>query len=71
MIDFRVETTLLPQGTFAKYTAQRQAEGADLAHLKPPHLNPSAEVLSLLHAHPEPAKTKASTETEADKIATS
>jgi len=48
MIDFRVETKLLPRGAFAKYTSQRQAEGADLAHLKPPHLNPSDEVLALL-----------------------
>jgi len=47
-IDFRVEVTLLPKGTFANYTAQRQAEGADLAHLKPPHINPPGKVLSLL-----------------------
>jgi len=52
-IDFRVEVTLLPPGTFANYTAQRQAEGADLAHLKPPHVNPSDEVLSLLLDRPE------------------
>jgi len=36
MVDFRVEATLLPHGAFANYTSQRQAEGADLAHLKPP-----------------------------------
>jgi hypothetical protein len=47
-LDFGVEVTLLPKGTFANYTAHRQAEGADLAHLKPPHINPSPEVLSLL-----------------------
>ena len=33
----------------------RQAEGADLAHLKPPHLNPSDKVLSLLLGRPEEA----------------
>ncbi|UCG10720.1 MAG: GH3 auxin-responsive promoter family protein [Dehalococcoidia bacterium] len=55
MINFGVEVTLLPRGTFANYTAQRQAEGADLAHLKPPHINPSAKVLSLLRAKPEVA----------------
>jgi hypothetical protein len=27
-----------------------QAEGADLGHLKPPHINPSDRVLSLLGA---------------------
>ncbi len=53
MINFRVEATLLPHGAFANYTSQRQAEGADLAHLKPPHINPSEKVLSLLLAKPE------------------
>jgi hypothetical protein len=53
MINFRVETTLLPCGAFANYTAQRQAEGVDLAHLKPSHINPSDKVLSLLMAKPE------------------
>lgn len=48
MINFRVEVTLLPHGAFANYTAQRQAEGADLAHLKPPHISPSDRVLALL-----------------------
>jgi hypothetical protein len=48
MFDFRVEVTLLPAGTYSNFTARRQAEGADLAHLKPPHLNPSEEVLELL-----------------------
>jgi len=45
-----LEVTLLPQGAFSSYIAQRQAEGADLGHLKPPHINPSDEVLSLLVA---------------------
>jgi hypothetical protein len=52
-IDFKVKVTLLSPGTFASYTAQRQAEGADLAHLKPPHINPSEEVLALLLGKPE------------------
>ncbi len=43
-----VQVTLLPQGAFSSYMAQRQAEGADLNHLKPPHINPSDEVISLL-----------------------
>ena len=45
-----LEVTLLPQGAFSSYMAQRQAEGADLGHLKPPHINPSDKVLSLLGA---------------------
>ncbi|MBA7707461.1 hypothetical protein ES703_116333 [subsurface metagenome] len=55
MINFSVEATLLPCGAFAKYTSQRQAEGADLAHLKPPHINPSDKILSLLLAKPKAA----------------
>ncbi len=45
-----IEVTLLPTGVFADYKGQRQAEGAELIHLKPPHINPSDEVLSLLGA---------------------
>jgi hypothetical protein len=48
MVNFKVDVTLLPRGAFANYTARRQAEGADLAHLKPPHINPSEKVLALL-----------------------
>jgi hypothetical protein len=55
-----VKVTLLPQGAFDNYRAQRQAGGADLAHLKPPHINPSDRVLSLLGA-----KVKAVPEKEA------
>jgi hypothetical protein len=51
--DFRIKLILLPPGTFANYMSQRQAEGADLAHLKPPHINPSDKVLSLLLGRPE------------------
>jgi len=77
MIDFKVKTTLLPYGAYANYTAQKQAEGADLAHLKPPHLNPSDEVLSLLRAETEEiivvakagAKAKTEVETEEEKAA--
>ena len=53
MIDFKVKVTLLPRGSFANYTATRRALGAELAHLKPPHINPSGEALSLLVAPSE------------------
>ena len=43
-----LEVTLLSEGAFGAYMAQKQAEGADLAHWKPPHINPSDEVLSSL-----------------------
>jgi hypothetical protein len=44
----RTKVTLLPSGTFARYIAQRRAEGADIAHLKPPHVNPSPKILETL-----------------------
>ncbi|OGO00941.1 MAG: hypothetical protein A2Y58_02225 [Chloroflexi bacterium RBG_13_51_52] len=47
-LDFSVRVLLLPHGTFSNYTARRQAEGADLAHIKPPHVNPPEKVISLL-----------------------
>lgn len=43
-----LKVTLLPPGTFAGYLAQREAEGADLGHLKPPHINPSERVMAAL-----------------------
>jgi len=43
--NFGVKVDLLPKGTFAKYLSRKQEEGADLAHLKPPHINPSKNVL--------------------------
>jgi hypothetical protein len=43
-----VEVSFLPRGTFIRYISERQAEGAALGHLKPPHINPSERVLSLL-----------------------
>jgi hypothetical protein len=45
-----VEVTFLRPGAFSSYIAQRQAEGASLGHLKPPHVNPSEVVLSRLGA---------------------
>ncbi len=45
-----LEVTLLPQGAFKAYMTARRNEGADLAHLKPPHINPSDKVLSWLGA---------------------
>ena len=45
-----IKVTLLSEGVFANYIDQRRAEGADLAHLKPRHINPSDAELSLLRA---------------------
>jgi len=50
-LDFKpVTITLLPEGAFANFISQRRAQGADLGHLKPTHINPTEEVLSLLGA---------------------
>lgn len=57
MVDFKLKLTLLPKGSFARYTAQKQAEGSDFAHLKPPHVNPSQKVMaSLLETTITPAE---------------
>jgi hypothetical protein len=48
-----LRVTLLPAGSFQRYYEERKRGGADLAHLKPPHINPSDKVLSLLLAKPE------------------
>lgn len=43
-----VRVTLLPQGTFQRYYDQKRSEGADLAHLKPPHMNAPDGVIQRL-----------------------
>lgn len=43
-----VRVTLLSQGTFLRYTDRQRKAGADLAHLKPPHVNASEDTLSSL-----------------------
>jgi len=43
-----LEVTLLPQNSFRGYTLRQQAAGADLAHLKPPHINPSDGIIDCL-----------------------
>jgi hypothetical protein len=55
MIGFKLKLTLLPAGTFDDYAAQRQKEGADIAHIKPPHINPSLETLNRLTGVPATA----------------
>ncbi len=52
-IEFQLDIKLLPRGTFNGYMAQRQAEGADLAHLKPPHINPPKKILDMLTGETE------------------
>ena len=43
-----LEVRLLPVGAYRRFYETRQREGADLAHLKPPHMSPSDRALQLL-----------------------
>ena len=43
-----LQVTLLRPGTFQRYIEDRGAAGAELAHLKPPHMKPSDEVINRL-----------------------
>jgi hypothetical protein len=39
---------LIPCGAFTAYMKSKMEAGADLAHLKPPHMKPSDEILNTL-----------------------
>ncbi len=43
-----VEVSLLPGGSFAAFMKSKVESGADLAHLKPPHMKPSDDILKTL-----------------------
>ena len=43
-----LKVTLLPGNAFQAYMLRQQAAGADLAHLKVPHINPSDDMLDFL-----------------------
>jgi hypothetical protein len=43
-----VSVTLLPDGSFDAYMKSKVEAGADLAHLKPPHMKPSEDILNTL-----------------------
>jgi len=46
-----IKVSLLKTGSFDAYMAQKQKEGADLAHIKPTHMQPSDQVMQLLLKH--------------------
>ena len=48
--DVMIEVTVLPSGAFRSFTAKQRAAGADLAHLKPPHINPPDDMVESLLA---------------------
>ena len=43
-----MKVSILAKGTFERYFRERQAAGADLAHLKPTHVNPPDDVMENL-----------------------
>lgn len=43
-----VMVSLLPKGSFSAYIKFKMESGADLGHLKPPHMMPSDEILKVL-----------------------
>ena len=43
-----LQISLLKPGSFDAYMKQKQQEGADLAHIKPPHMQPSNQVMKRL-----------------------
>jgi len=43
-----LKLNLLNPGAFASYMAYQQSQGADLAHTKPPHMNPTKDQLGVL-----------------------
>jgi len=43
-----LQVSLLLPGAFQRYREKREADGADIAHLKPPRINPPDEVLAVL-----------------------
>jgi len=46
--DHILVVTFLPDGAFNNYIQSQQAAGADLAHLKPPHMQPNDSILARL-----------------------
>jgi hypothetical protein len=48
-----VAVSLLPAGAFAAYVKSKVEAGAELAHLKPPHMKPSNDILMQLVAIPK------------------
>jgi hypothetical protein len=62
-----IRVSLLPQGAFSNYIADRRAAGVDKNHLNLPHINPPDEVLSSLRV--PPAVVEAAPLTEGERTA--
>jgi len=58
-----LEVMLVPKTAFQKYMQKQQAAGADLAHLKIPHINPSDKMVDFLMHGPRRVPTTTKTKT--------
>lgn len=63
-----LEVTLLPQNAFRSYMLRQQAAGADLAHLKPSHVNPSDSIIECLVKGVEKVPAAAAVEREREAM---
>ncbi len=63
-----LDVTVLPQNAFRSYMLQQQAAGVDLAHLKPPHINPSDSMLECLVKGVEAVPVSVETEHEPEIV---
>jgi hypothetical protein len=59
-----LRVTLLPAGVFNNYMTLKRNAGADLAHLKPPHMNPSDSIMETLLSGKLPAAIRPSSSQE-------
>ena len=60
-----IDATILPHGAFKLYKLKQQAAGAELAHLKPPHINASDCIIDFLTSVASRARV-----TETESVAT-
>jgi len=63
-----IEVSFLPKGAFEHYINLRRSMGADLAHLKPRHVNPSDKELAILGTEIVAAPTIASVPAEVSSV---
>ena len=53
-----IKVTILQPGSFMGYMREMNSRGQDLAHIKPPHMNASDEILNTLLKHSVSASTR-------------
>lgn len=63
-----LEVTLLPEDAFESYKRKRRKEGADLASLKPPHLNPPEDTIGFLVSVERKVAVKTEEESERERV---